>query len=244
MHLKSRLKKIPGLVTLVRMARILFIPAYRSEWLLRREKPDNLFQPVTLTRLNRYPRIFTFVQEQLSAVEAPRLLSFGCSTGEEVFTLRRYFPQAEIVGLDINRRSIETCRKRQKRSGDAHIRFEWAASASGEPDESYDAIFCIAVLRHGDAGVSRPDDCTHLIRFEDFERTVEEFCRLLKPGGYLTICHSNFRFADTGIAADFEVVPGIEPVQPTEATPLYGRDNRLLANAFYDDTVFRKRKAG
>jgi SAM-dependent methyltransferase len=243
MHLKTRLKKIPGLVKLVRLGRILADPAYRSEWLLRRAKPANLFQPVSLTRFDRYPHIFSFVKDRLSGVAAPRLLSFGCSTGEEVFTLRKYFPHAEVVGMDINPRSIAVCRKRHARSGDPRIRFELASSAEAEPESYYDAIFCMAVLRHGDAGVSRPENCACLICFDDFEKTVHGLCRVLRPGGFLIIRHSNFRFADTTAAADFDVALAVAPKGQGEATPLYGRDNRLLADCVYHDTVFRKRGA-
>ena len=83
-----------------------------------------------------------------------------------------------------------------------------------------------------------------MIRFEDFEREVVALCRILKPGGYLIIRHSNFRFSDTSAADDFEVALGIEPGRPGEATPLYGRDNRLLVGVVYHDAVFRKGKTG
>ena len=99
---KSKLKKVPGLIPLVRLCRILVSPSYRSEWLLKRSRPNNLFQPYRQTKPDRHPAIFAFVRERLSTNAIPRLMSFGCSTGEEAFTLRRYFPQAEIVGVDIN----------------------------------------------------------------------------------------------------------------------------------------------
>ena len=108
---KSKLKKIPGLVPLVRLCKFICNPQFRSEYRLKRNGAHNLFQPYGTTFVDRYPRIFTFVKDQLANTAAPRLLSFGCSTGEEVFTLRRYFPQAEIVGIDINPRSIAHCRK-------------------------------------------------------------------------------------------------------------------------------------
>lgn len=49
---------------------------------------DDLFQPYNDTSLDRYPAIFRFLQGELAAIEEPRVLSFGCSTGEEVFSLR------------------------------------------------------------------------------------------------------------------------------------------------------------
>lgn len=238
---KAWLKRVPGLAPLVRLCRILVNQSYRSEWLLQREKPDNLFQPVSQTSFDRYPRIFSFVKVQLSDIPAPRLLSFGCSTGDEVFTLRQYFPLAEIVGIDINSRSIARCRKRQTQSGDTGLRFELAGSPEAEPESYYDAIFCMAVLRHGNLNVSKPQNCSHLIRFNDFEKTVSDLCCVLKPGGLLVIRYSNFRFEDTIASTGFETVFSAEVMEP-ENTPLYGPDNQSLANLVYKDTVFYKRK--
>lgn len=239
-QLKAALKKIPGLVEFLRLCRLMIIARYRSEWLLKREKPDNLFQPFTVTRTDRYPRIFSFIRDRLSDIDAPRLLSFGCSTGEEVFTLRHYFPQAEVLGIDINPHSIAICRKKLDRAGDTSIRFELADSPKAEPESYYDAIFCMAVLRHGELGSSNAENCAHLIRFNTFEETVADLCRILKPGGYLAIRSSNFRFADTNVASGFDVVFNVEE-KPRADTPIYDRNNRRLPGAAYNDVVFRKK---
>ncbi|MEW5769960.1 MAG: hypothetical protein AB1831_06280 [Pseudomonadota bacterium] len=80
-----------------------------------------------------------------------------------------------------------------------------------------------------------------MIRFADFERQVTALARCLKPGGYLVIRHSNFRFSDTATSAEFDIALCVLPKPGIERTPLYGRDNRLLAQVVYNDTVFRKR---
>ncbi len=72
--LESCARKIPGLVEFLRLCRLMILACYRSEWLLKREKPNNLFQPVTLTKPDRYPRIFSFVRDRLSDIGAPRPL--------------------------------------------------------------------------------------------------------------------------------------------------------------------------
>ena len=75
---------------------------------LRRRKTSKLLalllpgfhQIPNKTSLDRYPEIFAAA---VAAVpEARRILSFGCSTGEECVTLASYFPGALIVGTDIN----------------------------------------------------------------------------------------------------------------------------------------------
>lgn len=225
---------------MVRLCRIVFLSRRRSEWLLERRKPVNLFQPVSKTAFDRHPKIFSFIAERLTGIPSPRTLSFGCSTGEEVFTLRKYFPAAEIAGIDINPRNIAVCKKKLKRSGDRKIRFELSGSAEAEPEDYFDAVFCMSVLRHGGLGVHRPENCAGFIRFENFESTVSGLARVLKPGGYLAIIGSNFRFSDTAAASEFETVYSCE-VRLRADTPIYDRENRLLPNFICEDSVFRKR---
>jgi SAM-dependent methyltransferase len=214
---------------------------FRRDLLWRRlPRPRGVFQISGDTSEDRYPSIFRFVGDVLGADAPARLLSFGCSTGEEVFTLRRYFSLARIEGIDINPYRIRTCRERLRREPDRGLNFMVAGSTAHLPDASYDAIFCLAVLRHGGLQEGPAPRCDHLIRFADFSALVADFVRCLKPGGVLAIAHSNFRFGDTPAATGFDVVLHAMPGQPGSQTPLYGRDNRLLPGAIYRDVVFRK----
>jgi SAM-dependent methyltransferase len=217
---------------------------FRRDLLWRRlPRPRGVFQISGDTSKDRYPRIFRFTRDAFGENPPARLLSFGCSTGEEVFTLRRYFPLARIEGIDINPYRIRTCRERLHSEPDGGLDFTVAGSTTHLPDASYDAIFCLAVLRHGGLQEGPAPRCDHLLRFADFSALVADFARCLKPGGLLAIAHSNFRFADTPTATAFEVVLRATPGQPGSQTPLYGRDNRLLPSAIYRDVVFRKRSA-
>jgi SAM-dependent methyltransferase len=213
---------------------------YRDMTWLYVMRPKGAFQPFNDTEPNRYPEIFSFAQSKLGAASAVRILSFGCSTGDEVFSLRRYFPRALIKGLDINPGNIAMCRQRLRRSPDSAISFATAKSTGAEPSAAYDAIFCMAVLRHGSLGLPGVKRCDPLLRFEDFERAVADFNRCLKPDGLLAICHSNFRLCDAAAGRAFETV--LQVTWTGRKTPVFGPDNRLMEGTDYTDAVFRKRR--
>ena len=117
-------------------------------------------------------------------------------------------------------------------------------STHDEPTAAYDAIFCMAVLRHGDLGSPGVTRCDHLIRFEDFAHAVEDFRRCLKPGGLLVIRHSNFRLCDAPAGVAFEPLLRVKFSDRGGKTPLFGPDNRLMAGIEYPDTVFRNKSDG
>lgn len=198
------------------------------------------FQPYAYTEPDRYPWLFDFARSALQDLPAPRLLSFGCSRGDEAFSLRRYLPSAEIKGVDIDPANIALCIARSQREDGGLIDFEVAASMAAERSAHYDAIFCLAVLCHGDLTVTGARRCDPLMRFEDFERTVAGFARCLKPGGLLFLHTTSFRFSDTAVAAGFEPVLEAQP-EEMAPDPLFDASNRLIRGQRYYPVGFRKR---
>lgn len=212
---------------------------YRNAMLVRLERPAGLFQPDNHTFPERYPDLFALAAREIGDGASRRLLSFGCSTGEEVFALRGWFPQAEIAGFDINRRNIAVARARLAAAPDPRVSFAVASSAAGLAASSYDAIFCMAVFRHGALGETINPRCDHLIRFADFDAATAELARSLRPGGLMFIEWSNFRFCDTRAFAAFEAIHAAP--QADKPDPIYDHLDRLILGAAYRDVAFRKK---
>jgi SAM-dependent methyltransferase len=153
-----------------------------------------------------------------------------------VFALRGYFPTARITGLDINRHNIAICNRKLRQSPDQGIEFRIGATLA-EVEAAYDAIFCMAVFRHGGLTAAPPVRCDDRIRFKDFEREIGYIARRLKPGGILLVEWCAFRFCDTEAFENFEA---IHTAAPAGSEPIYDRDNRLILGGVYRDTAFRK----
>ena len=186
----GRAKRIPFLTQVVRVLRAGINPEFRSLWRLQRDRRSGLLQPSPTTSANRYPQIFSFLGAALADATDPRILSYGCSTGEEVFSLHHRCAGAQITGIDINPHSISIAKRRldgQKLSG---ITFECASSPAALPTAHFDAILCMAVLQHGALRLDSPISCADHIRFADVAAIITGLARCLKPGGLLVIWQS------------------------------------------------------
>ena len=161
-------------------------------------------QLTSTTAVNRYPELFTEVEKifRSKSIEEPSILSFGCSTGEECFSLREYFKGAKIIGVDINNRNL---RKAIRKNNDARIKFLFSSSENIEKEGKYDLIFCLSVLCRWE-DTKNVTNCEKIYPFEKFEASVSELTSQLLVGGLLVVYNSNFRFEDTVVFDDFEIV--------------------------------------
>ncbi len=200
------------------------------------------FQTYSHTLPDRYPWLFQFAAESLAESSDVHLLSFGCSRGDEVFALRKYFPTAVIKGIDIDPRNIAYCESRILRQLPRRVSFANARSVECEADASYDAIFCLAVLCRGDLTATNAQSSAPSFLFEHFEAIVADLARCVKPGGLLFLLTTNFRFCDTATAAHFDTVLEAAPAQ-LAADVLFDSSNELMAGVRYPAVGFRKRCA-
>lgn len=184
------------------------------------------------TALDRYPELFRTAATTLP--EARRVLSFGCSTGEECATLSNYFPKADIVGVDINRANLRLARRRFDRP-----RIQFVHSEDGRLTQlaPFDAIFCMAVLRT--RGAARNKFRARAIAaypFSRFEEQVLFLDDLLRVGGLLVMHSTTYRFRDTALAPRYEVIAADYHHEDERSTLLSCGDNAGV----YREKLFRK----
>lgn len=153
-------------------------------------------QPMSKTKLDRYPEIFAAAAAALP--NARRILSFGCSSGEECATLAKYFPDAKIIGADVNLLSLAKALRYWSRK----IRFVYASDRTLSRLGGFDAVFCMAVLRY-----PRKKRIAGRYPFKRFEERALFLETLVRPGGLLVIHNSNYRFGDMAHRYSYERIP-------------------------------------
>jgi trans-aconitate methyltransferase len=140
------------------------------------------FQLSQETREDRFPKIFSLVKE---VVPAPaRILSFGCSTGLECFTLRKYWPESMILGHDINTWAINSAVKQRNDRKIENMLF----SSKLKDDSKFDAIFALMVFFSIENPLSK----------EVFEQGVSSVASRLNTGGVIAFRNLEYRFRIPG----------------------------------------------
>ncbi len=166
---------------------------------------EHQHQLTSTTSENRYPELFSEVKKILHErppAQNEILLSFGCSTGEECFSLRHYFSGAKIIGMDINKTNLL---KAKRANTDSGIVFMFSDKNNIIDQGPYHIIFCLSVLcRWNDT--ESINNCGDIYPFSKFDETVTLLTNNLKNGGLLVIFNSNFRFEDSSVYHQFETI--------------------------------------
>jgi hypothetical protein len=216
--------------------RVLSDRRFRSELLSEWKHPGVHHQRSTATSPDRYPALFGDCRDYLDDHPRRRLLSFGCSTGEEVVSLAERWPQAAIVGVDINAWCVAESRRRHQSP-----RFTFVNRMSPEfaLAGDFDAIFCLAVFQRHENRTNVDNAVAAGHTFEQFEREISLLDAKLKPGGLLVIDHADFRFTDTVCARDYT------PLQSPHSRllrrrPLYDRHHQKIASEHSSCRIYVK----
>ena len=124
--------------------------------------------------------------KRLCGVQDPHggvLLDVGCGQGKSFRLLHEAFQPQRMIGLDADPRSLELSREEAEHE---HFRLQLIAddcAAIRLPDAGVDVVFC-------------HQTSDHLL---EQERALDEFWRVLKPGGCLLFAESTKAYIDTWV---------------------------------------------
>ena len=165
-------------------------------------------QVATWTSNNRYPGIFRAAQSRVRQKFGPdlgagrlRVLSFGCSTGNEVAALRSYFPEALIFGCDVNQQALGEARR--------SLQFDEAQIFESSPENiakygPYDVIFAMSVLcRFPESQNPYRDNLRSLYSFDSFEEGVNLLAGCLADTGILCLFNTNYEVSQLAVTKSF-----------------------------------------
>lgn len=219
--------------------KVTFSSSFRAQWTMEKFKKDRVQQTTQMTWENRYPDIFLACQNFFSGIkkEDIKILSYGCCTGEEVITLRRYFPKAVIVGAELNKNSLKICRKRDC---DSNIHFIYSTPKSIQKYGPYDAVFCMAVLERLPMVVKEKNitDLKKMYPFDKFEKQIHEIDTYVKEEGLLIAHFTHYDLMDTDIKDRYSAL-GVHGFTGT----VFGKDSKIKKKEGFQQSIFIKQKS-
>ncbi len=191
------------------------------------------------TSSNRYPELFNFAKDFFHGEGRSKIkiLSFGCSTGEECFALAGYFPGSQITGVDINKSNLTLARKRNT---NPDISFLLSSQDIIKNNGPYDLILVMSVLCRWPASNFKKN-ISKLYPFKRFDARLMFLNGVLNPGGLLLITNANYRFSDSSHFSEY-----IEHKTPadTEAdlVPKFSKEGKKLDIKPCSSFIFEKLK--
>jgi ubiquinone/menaquinone biosynthesis C-methylase UbiE len=111
------------------------------------------------------------------------LLDVGCGQGRSFRHLRDVFAPTRMLGLDADPHSIDLSRAEAAREGIDVELFTSDCARIDLPDASVDTVFCHQTFHH----------------LVEQERALDEFWRVLKPGGLLLFAESTKAYIDSWV---------------------------------------------
>ncbi len=134
-----------------------------------------VLKPINRTQIDRYldppadtPYPLEYAFHLLGDVRGKTVLDLGCGTGENLVPLLER--GARVIGLDISPDLIAIAKKRLHNANLEASLKAGSAYETGLPDESVDAIFCMALIHH-----------------LDIKPVRDEMWRVLRKGGAIIL---------------------------------------------------------
>jgi hypothetical protein len=185
-----------------------------------------------------------------------KVLSFGCSTGEEIVTLRSIFGDtADLHGCEIEPVSLQ-----EAIATTGHLATIFTSERAAIRDHGpYDLINCASVLC-----LNPPTHIQTLFPAEEFDELLAVLDGALRPGGLLALTNASYRFQNSPLAPYYDPVrsdivfsSGFVNIYAHDRRPFLERIRRPSYVAFrrgiaFDirdeeelaDSLFRKRPPG
>lgn len=209
---------------------------FRSVVMMQICHPNRVQQTTQLTWYNRYPEVFQTCKAYFDEKgnRDIKILSYGCCTGEEVMSLREYFPEALIVGAEINRRSLEICRERKL---DGKVKFVESSYKNIVEHGPYDAVFCMAVLQRLPHQVTEKkiSSLKKMYPFDKFEKQVAELDEYVANDGLLIIHNTQYDLRDTRFSKYYK-----EYGECGHVSSLFDKDSKVVSFEKFRKSVYVK----
>lgn len=155
------------------------------------------------TFLRRHWHEFTVLSRLFTSHAGLNVLSFGCSTGEELLSLRALLPGASLFGCDVDWHSLQKARALLGGSATVFLSDDATLRAHGP----YDIIVCNSVLL---APVQVVGGAKRGIDPGLWSETVSLLDSAMNPGGVLQIVNTNIPFRLHPKASGYE--PAASPI--------------------------------
>ncbi len=148
--------------------------AWTGDEIMRDENPERVEKILRQA-------LFRFLPE--GVFNGKRILDFGSGSGASTMILARLFPEAEIVGVELDPALLALAEARQRFYRHPGVRFESASSSESLSPAlgRFDGIILNAVYEH--------------MRPRERRKLFPGFWKALNPGGVLLICETPYRWA-------------------------------------------------
>ncbi len=182
------------------------------------------------TAFDRYPGLMLALKRMKGSAKAGsrplRILSYGCSIGEELITLRLYFPDAEIFGCDVNEGALKIASGIAEKV-DATV-FK-STDASLREHGPFDIVTAMSVLCLHPA-----KDIIKRFPFSAYEHNIGVIDEALSDGGLFALFNSSYLFRGTTVAEHYQPMAA-DTVGSNGFATRHARNGDVLATRIASD---------